>query len=437
MSSWTAADDVERGGGAAAAADRKAGKTMEMLQVMSSRRLNGAGAGAPEGGPQDARGVEVAFVDVSYTVRDRMTRRDKAILDGVTGMFRPGSMTALMGPSGCGKTTLLDVLSGRKTTGQIRGEILYNGVEPTAALLKTRCGYVEQFDTLVPNLTVREMLLYTAHLKRETSETFAEKLERVEAVMTALRLQEARDVPIGDPLTKGISGGQAKRVSIGLALISQPEVLFLDEPTTGLDSFMANEVMSILRELCSAMEITVCATIHSPTAYCFSQFDELLMLIGGKVAFNGAIGRDAQHVCDFFERQGYRYPQTMNYSVVEWLVDVVSGGYELTSQSFSREGRQAPAATNGPTEADGAVGVASSGEEVDDHYSFAGYYRKSSMCRRKREDVEASVYAFGSGFGVGNGAGEKDRKDKSVSSHIITTSMIASQPTTVPERGPP
>lgn len=440
--------DVEMGGRVAgAAAEWKNGsasssKTMEMLKVLSSRRLNGD---AEDAGADDDAGVEVAFIDVSYTVRDRTTKKDKAILDGVTGIFRPGVMTALMGPSGCGKTTLLDVLSGRKTAGQIRGEILYNGVEPTPALLKTRCGYVEQFDTLVPNLTVYEMLLYTAHLKRDTVETKEEKIERVEAVINALRLEEARDVIIGDPLTKGISGGQAKRVNIGLALISQPRVLFLDEPTTGLDSFMANEVTNILRELCTAMDMTICATIHSPTAYSFSQFDELLMLIKGKTVFNGEVGPNAVHARSFFEGQGFEYPQTMSYSVVEWLVDVVSGGYELTSQSFIREGSGRLLEMNGKSPA-GVMDVAGEdGEEShcngdgddrdlsstpepcgEDGYSFSKFYEGSSMCRRVRETVQASVVAKnGSG-------GDDDEVDKVSSSNIMTSMISAQQSTTVP-----
>ena len=441
--------DVEMGGRVAgAAAEGKNGsassKTMEMLKVLSSRRLNGD---AEDAGADDDAGVEVAFIDVSYTVRDRTTKKDKAILDGVTGIFRPGVMTALMGPSGCGKTTLLDVLSGRKTAGQIRGEILYNGVEPTAALLKTRCGYVEQFDTLVPNLTVYEMLLYTAHLKRDTVETKEEKIERVEAVINALRLEEARDVIIGDPLTKGISGGQAKRVNIGLALISQPRVLFLDEPTTGLDSFMANEVTNILRELCTAMDMTICATIHSPTAYSFSQFDELLMLIKGKAVFNGEVGPNAVHARSFFEGQGFEYPQTMSYSVVEWLVDVVSGGYELTSQSFIREGSGRLLEMNGKSPA-GVMDVAGEdGEEShcngdgddrdlsstpepcgEDGYSFSKFYEGSSMCRRVRETVQASVVAKnGSG-----GDGDDEEEDKVSSSNIMTSMISAQQSTTVP-----
>jgi ABC-type multidrug transport system ATPase subunit len=93
-----------------------------------------------------------------------------------------------------------------------------------------------------------------------------------------VRLLCSRHVKIGNALTKGVSGGQAKRTNIGIALITSPRVLFLDEPTSGLDSFTANEVMSVVQGL-AAEGVTVVSTVHTPTAYAFSLFDSLLMLV--------------------------------------------------------------------------------------------------------------------------------------------------------------
>jgi ABC-type uncharacterized transport system YnjBCD ATPase subunit len=175
------------------------------------------------------------------------------LLRDVSGIFQPGEMTALvrapaldvaarlrvltctcvvsasqMGPSGSGKTTLLDVLAGRKTAGKTTGTLLFGGAKPSRAFLRRYTGYVEQFDTLLPVLTVEEMLLYTAELKRPMSEPLDDKRAAVEELLDALALTPCRDVKIGDPLTKGISGGQAKRTNIGIALITNPRVLFLD-----------------------------------------------------------------------------------------------------------------------------------------------------------------------------------------------------------------
>lgn len=98
-----------------------------------------------------------------------------SILKSVSGYFKPGELSALMGPSGSGKTTLLDTLAGRKTTGEITGSIKFAGREPNTNFLRRYTGYVEQFDTLLDMLTVREMLMYTAELKRDKKEPASEK----------------------------------------------------------------------------------------------------------------------------------------------------------------------------------------------------------------------------------------------------------------------
>lgn len=98
-------------------------------------------------------------------------------------------------------------------------------------------------------------------MKRPITESLASKKEAVEEVLDALGLTVCRDVKIGNPLQKGISGGQAKRTNIGIALMSSPRILFLDEPTSGLDSFTANEVMTVVKKLLRG-GVTICATIH-------------------------------------------------------------------------------------------------------------------------------------------------------------------------------
>merc|ERR1719310_640621 len=109
---------------------------------------------------------------VSYTVGKKKNKFQ--ILERVSGIFKPGRMTALMGPSGSGKTTLLDIVAGRKNTGKIDGDILYGGVKPSKKVIRGALGYVEQFDTLVGELTVKQMLMYTACLRLPTTFTAAE-----------------------------------------------------------------------------------------------------------------------------------------------------------------------------------------------------------------------------------------------------------------------
>lgn len=215
----------------------------------------------------------------------------------------------------------MDILAGRKTVGSISGEILFGGVRPTKMFLRRYTGYVEQFDTLVPILTVEEMLLYTADLKLERTTPKEEKQDAVERVIDELGLETCRRVVIGDATQRGISGGQAKRVNIGIALISSPGVLFLDEPTTGLDSFTANEVMTVVKNLASG-GVTVCATVHSPTSYCFSLFDRLLLLLGGQVAY---FGRNDRSVIEYLRTAASSIATTVSLdstSPAEWITDV-------------------------------------------------------------------------------------------------------------------
>ena len=242
-------------------------------------------------------------------------------MNNVSGCLKPAEMAALMGPSGSGKSTLLDILSGRKTVGEITGEIKFGGETPSSMFLRRYTGYVEQFDTLLDILTVEEMLMYTAELKRPVSESLDSKHAAVEEILSLLALDTCRNVRIGSPMARGISGGQAKRVNIGIALITSPRILFLDEPTSGLDSYTSNEVMTVVKSLVEH-GITVCATIHSPTPYCFSLFDRLLLLLRGQVVYFGAAGSSA---VDYFHSA---VPNVATLgdgdNEAEWIVDLTT-----------------------------------------------------------------------------------------------------------------
>ena len=265
----------------------------------------------------------------------------------MNGYFLPGEMTALMGPSGSGKTTLLDVLAGRKTVGKADGTVLFSGIPPSTAFLRRFTGYVEQFDTLLPILTVEEMLLYTAELKRPMSESFDTKKKVVEGVLDSLALTSCRDVQIGSAAVKGISGGQAKRVNIGLALVTNPRVMFLDEPTSGLDSFTANEVMQTVRELLGG-GITVCATIHSPTSYAFGLFDSLMMLTRGKVVYFGKReGAAVQYALASWPHDG---GGEKIKNEAEWLVELITkADRDGRAESFADTYAASPLAADNAT----------------------------------------------------------------------------------------
>jgi len=274
-----------------------------------------------------SRGLQISFRDLKYSVPLKK-KQSLTILKNLAGSFEAGKATALLGPSGSGKTTLMDVLSNRKTVGKIEGEILFGGRTPTKKMLRRLCGYVEQFDTLVGELTVRQMLMYTAELKLTTNFTKKDKELRVQEALETLGLTACADTVIGGTLKRGVSGGQLKRTNIALSLISQPPVIFLDEPTSGLDSFMANEVATVLRELARLGRTIVC-TIHSPTAYAFSCFDAVMMLRDGMTIYEGP----QDHIGAFFETSlGRQVPAGV--SLPEFLVDLTAGSQSSVMQTF-------------------------------------------------------------------------------------------------------
>ena len=268
----------------------------------------------------NTKGIRVTVRNLTYTVQSFRDKKETAVLlSDVSGMFNPGEMTALLGPSGSGKTTFLDLVSGRKTVGEIDGAIHFGGKAPTTRFLRRHTGYVEQFDTLISALTVHEMLMYTAELKRPLEESAESKEASCEKLLHDLGLTGARDVLVGSEMVKGISGGQAKRLNIAIALITDPSVLFLDEPTSGLDSFTANEVMSVVKTL-NTDDVTIIATIHSPTAYAFSLFDSAMILCSGKQVYFGPNGPElVTYALDALPGVEKKSPGN---SDIEWLIDV-------------------------------------------------------------------------------------------------------------------
>jgi ABC-type multidrug transport system ATPase subunit len=229
-------------------------------------------------------------------------------------------LAAQMGPSGSGKTTFLDVLAGRKSSGSLAGTIRYGGLPASRSLLRRATGYVEQFDTLVDCLSCQEMLLYTAQLKRPRSESIAAKQAAVQQLLDKLGLAGCASSTIGNTLKRGISGGQAKRLNIGIALITDPRVLFLDEPTSGLDSFTANEVMRVVAGL-AADGTTIATTIHCPSSYCFGLFDRLLLLLGGQLVYLGGAGEEA---ISYFTAMCVAWEPRVGDNFAEWMLDAVT-----------------------------------------------------------------------------------------------------------------
>lgn len=197
-----------------------------------------------------------------------------------------GKLVGIMGASGAGKTTLLNVLSGiEKPTD---GEVLINGRNLLTQKdeLKGIIGFIPQDDLLIEELTVFENLYYSAKLCfKDKSDT--EIKELVDKTLLSLGLLEQRDLKVGSPLNKMISGGQRKRLNIALELIREPSILFVDEPTSGLSSRDSENVMDLLRELALKGKL-VFVVIHQPSSDIYKMFDNMLILdTGGYLIYQG------------------------------------------------------------------------------------------------------------------------------------------------------
>jgi len=197
-----------------------------------------------------------------------------------------GRMVGIMGASGAGKSTLLGVLNG--TNDPYDGEVLINGtsIHKEKEKIKGLIGYVSQDDLLIEELTVFENLYYNAKLCFDNLSE-EEIISRVDSVLKNLGLYEIRNIQVGSPLNKKISGGQRKRLNISLELIREPAIMFLDEPTSGLSSRDSENILDLLKELARKGKLLF-IVIHQPSSEIFKMFDKLIILdTGGYLIYNG------------------------------------------------------------------------------------------------------------------------------------------------------
>lgn len=255
--------------------------------------------------------VEMMFKDVNIWLEKRKglcckkQREIKHILKNVSGEFKVGTSTAILGSSGSGKTTLLNYLSSRMSSSALKsnGNLYVNGcLVDSLKEIKHKVGYVEQFDTLLPDFTPKEQFEYGAKLAG-----IKKPDEKVAEVIKVLNLEKCMDTRTGSELSRGISGGERKRTSIGLELITDPSLLFLDEPTTGLDSKSALDVATLLKRLAESGR-TLITTIHSPSAEILNQFDNIICMAQGEIIFNGP----PSNLETFFDEVGLPAPPLTN-----------------------------------------------------------------------------------------------------------------------------
>ena len=204
---------------------------------------------------------------------------------GVSIKENSGKLFGIMGESGAGKSTLLELLNGNLKPQS--GKVLLNGRDVHKEKLEGMIGYVPQDDLLIENLSVYENLYYAAKLSLGDYSD-AQIQDIVAGTLQSLGLQEVKDLRVGSPLERYISGGQRKRLNIGLELIRKPSVLFVDEPTSGLSSRDSENIMDLLKELALEGKL-VFVVIHQPSSTVFKMFDKFFILdTGGYPIYYGS-----------------------------------------------------------------------------------------------------------------------------------------------------
>ncbi|XP_034942024.1 ATP-binding cassette sub-family G member 1-like [Chelonus insularis] len=268
--------------------------------------------------------VDLAFNNIRYSVKSwnykKFLPEVKEILHGVSGEFRAGELTAIMGPSGAGKSTLLNVLAGFTVQG-MTGQVLVNGKErmPYSERWKRTSTYIHQDSLPRAKLTVGEAMTLAANLKLGYTISSTFKHTQVLELLEMLGLSHCYDTLCGR-----LSGGQKKRLDVAFELLSNPSVLFLDEPTTGLDSASCSSCIALLQRLARTEKRTVVCTIHQPSALLFEMFDSLYAVANGQCIYRGPIASFLPHLTSV----GVSCPAYHNPA--DFLIEVAIGDYGIT-----------------------------------------------------------------------------------------------------------
>ncbi|KAG0209591.1 hypothetical protein BGX28_010206 [Mortierella sp. GBA30] len=288
----------------------------ESIVQMGDGESEGSDATVAAGVSRVPTKVALTF-DIEFEHLGLTLSNGTSILQNVSGILRSGRTCAIMGPSGSGKTTLISMLTSKipKDVGKIR----INGLEEELSHYRKLIGFVPQEDIMMRELTVHDVLLHSAYMRLPSDLTRTEMTEKVLEIIDFLGLNSVMDSVVGDAERRGISGGQRKRVNIGMELVADPSILVLDEPTSGLDSATSFEVCRLLKSVAHRKGLTVAAVIHSPSPAAFDQFDDLLLLgQNGRVVFHGP----RTEAPAYFDAIGF--PTPTGFSPSDFYMDVIS-----------------------------------------------------------------------------------------------------------------
>ncbi|CAL1356877.1 unnamed protein product [Linum trigynum] len=302
---------------------------LDMDETAGRRRNGGVGGGSGTLPQKMVQGNGLVFKNLSYSVMKKQKKdgvwitKEAYLLNDISGQAVQGEIMAIMGPSGAGKSTFLDALAGRIAQGSLEGSVRIDGKPVTTSYMKMISSYVMQEDQLFPMLTVFETFMFAAEVRLPPTISRAEKKKRVHELIAQLGLTSATHTYIGDEGRRGVSGGERRRVSIGIDIIHKPPLLFLDEPTSGLDSTSAYSVVEKVKDIAREGSI-VLMTIHQPSYRIQLLLDRITVLARGRLIYMGSPGAIPAYL------SGFSRPVPDSENSVEYLLDVIKEYDEST-----------------------------------------------------------------------------------------------------------
>ncbi|KAL1462366.1 hypothetical protein WDU94_014206, partial [Cyamophila willieti] len=245
----------------------------------------------------------------------------KKLVNNVTGVARSGTLTAVMGASGAGKTTLLSALAQRNNGGLVvEGDVRVNGVVVGSKIRKISA-FLYQKDLFTPTLTVYEHLVFYARLKLDRRLSKTEIKDKVYDILRQVGLLEVANRQIGtsgDHFQIFLSGGERRRLSFATEMLSDPDLFFCDEVTSGLDSYSTLNLVSTMKQMCSDHQKTIICAIHQPSSELLHLFDSLVILAESRTAYIGS----PDGAVEFLKTQGYECPR--NFNPADYFIKILA-----------------------------------------------------------------------------------------------------------------